>query len=171
MNAVVAPSVSPSKEAAPKMLRLYKFPAGSGKYVFGSLLNADGKPKYPEMNGKVISFISGRYTTEDPKEIEELDDQIAKGYTGIIIDPREKEIDARAMDPMFRLKEKMRQELLAEMAAATNPNNDFGSYQQAALVASNTRTIASTAAGGTGEQSPAATNPKVAEMLAGLKKS
>lgn len=165
MNAVVA---APAQEAPPKMLRLYKLPSGSGKYVFGSLLNAEGKPKYPEMNGKVISFISGKYTTEDAREIEELDDQISKGFTNIVIDPREKEIDARAMNPMFRLEEQLRKKILAEMAAATNPNNDFGNYAQAPLTPSNTRTIASTAAGGTGEQSVAGTNPRVAAMLANL---
>jgi hypothetical protein len=48
------------QEEAPVMLRLYKLPSGSGRYVFGSLVGADGKPKYADMNGRSISFVNGQ---------------------------------------------------------------------------------------------------------------
>lgn len=141
------------QEEAPVMLRLYKLPSGSGRYVFGSLVGADGKPKYADMNGRSISFVNGRYATKDPREIEELDEQIQRGFTDIVIDPREREIDQRASDPMFRLKEQLRKQILAEMAAATNPKRDMGDYEPGKLNPSSTQTIASTAAGGSGEAS------------------
>lgn len=134
-----------------KMMRLYKLPSGSGKYVFGSLLGPDGKPKYPEMNGRTISFIGGRYLTDNPKEIEELDHQIKNGHTSIAIDPREMEVDSRYNDPIFRLKEQLRADILRELAA-TDKSRDFGEYNQGALNASSTTTIAPTAAGGDGSQ-------------------
>jgi hypothetical protein len=143
------------QEEAPVMLRLYKLPSGSGRYVFGSLLGADGKPKYPDLNGRTISFVMGRYATKDPREIEELDQQVQLGATDIVIDAREREIDQRASDPMFRLKEQLRKQILAEMAAASNPNNDRGNYEPGKLNPTSTQTIAATAAGGSGEASSA----------------
>lgn len=143
------------QEEAPVMLRLYKLPSGSGRYVFGSLLGADGKPKYADLNGRTISFVNGRYATKDPREIEELDQQVGLGSTDIVIDPREKEIDQRASDPMFRLKEQLRKQILAEMAAATRPDRDMGEYEPGKLNPSSTQTIASTAAGGSGEATTA----------------
>lgn len=141
------------QEEAPVMLRLYKLPSGSGRYVFGSLKGPDGRPKYDDMNGRTISFVNGRYATQDPREIEELDQQISMGATDIVIDPREREIDKRASDPMFRLKEQLRKQILAEMAAATNPERDMGEYEPGKLNPSSTQSIASTAAGGSGEAS------------------
>lgn len=135
------------QEAPPKMMRLYKLPSGSGKYVFGSLLGADGKPKYPALNGKVINFIAGRYLTDDPREIEELDYQINNGFTNIIIDPREKEVDSRYNDPIFRLKEQLKEQILRELAA-TDKSRDMGNYEQGKLNAATSETIAPTAAGG-----------------------
>ena len=131
----------------PKMMRLYKLPSGSGKYVFGSLLGADGKPKYPALNGKVVNFVAGRYLTDDPREIEELDYQIENGYTQIVIDPREKEVDSRYNDPVFRLKEQLKEQILRELAA-TDKTRDMGKYAQGGLNAATSETIAPTAAGG-----------------------
>lgn len=151
--------------APPKMMRLYKLPSGSGKYVFGSLLGADGKPKYAALNGKVVNFVAGRYLTDDPREIEELDYQIQNGYTQIVIDPREKEVDSRYNDPVFRLKEQLREQILRELAA-TDPSRDMGDYSQGKLNAATSATIAPTAAGGANVASEVIVNAAKSKLAA-----
>lgn len=136
------------EEAAPVMLKLFRSRTPSVSYVCGSLMNPDGKPKYPDMNGHKVIFIDNRFATNDPRIIEELEDQIKKGFTEIYVDPREPEVDSRYMDPMFRLKDTLRKQIFKELGL--DPTKDMGNYAQGKLNVGTSTTIAPVAAGGDG---------------------
>ena len=102
-------------------------------------------------NGKPAIFISGRFATPIQSEIDELKAEIEAGHPHIYIDADEPTMDAELISPIDALREKIRAELMAEMAAATNPSNDMGTTTQEPLKPANSQDIAQAATGGSGE--------------------
>jgi hypothetical protein len=101
-------------------------------------------------NGKPATFVSGRFITDIPSEIAELDEEVAAKHPFIFIDPAEKEIDSEKLDPMAGLRERIIAEYLARQAEVTNPTNDMGSTKQEPLKPASTLDIAQAAEGGSG---------------------
>lgn len=94
-------------------------------------------------NGKQLSFHNHRYETDDAAEIAFLNKQIEAGHVHIYVDDKEVTVDKDVKDPLEAIKEKVRQELLAEMAAATRKDNDAGSTESAAPASLGMATTAS----------------------------
>ena len=116
-----------------KILRLYKSSMSAVNFICG--------------NGDVITFAQGRYYTDNQKHISYLDAEIASGHPHIFIDPMEPEVASNLITPMQQLREKIRKELLAELAAGT-PMKDMGNTDPSAkLIPGNTRDIMQAAAG------------------------
>lgn len=118
--------------------RLYKSPQPSWKYIFP--------------DGTIGFVIRGEYFTDDPGKIEHLDNEIRKGFQMFYIDPNEKFVSQERLDPLIGLRNRMREELMAElkeeMARAQNPNNNMGTSEQGKLNAQSTRDIAPVTIGG-----------------------
>jgi hypothetical protein len=91
---------------------------------FNSLVNC----RYTFRNGKDANFLGGRYTTDNAAEIDELNHEISEGHPHIYVKEDERTIDTTVVDPMEAIRAKVRQELLAEMAANTAKDNDRGNY-------------------------------------------
>jgi hypothetical protein len=89
------------------------------------------KSKSPVMgyvfrSGKTIHFVGGQYATSSPKEIEELN-EVCQDSPNFYIDDGQKEIDSDAMDPMAVLTARIRKEIDAERAnASNNPARELG---------------------------------------------
>lgn len=100
-------------------------------------------------DGKVANFLGGRYLTNTPKEVEELDAEVALGHPHIYVKSEELTIDTTFVDPMDAIREKVRKEVLAEMAATTSKDNDRGNYDVSDKLQGigNTNTIAEGASG------------------------
>lgn len=105
---------------------------------------------YVFKNGKPAIFIEGKFITAVPAEVAELKDEIAAGHPHIYIDAKEAEIAASAIDPMAGLRAQIEAELMAKMAAATDPSNDMGKTEQEALKPASSTDIAVAAVGGSG---------------------
>jgi hypothetical protein len=103
-------------------------------------------------NGKAAMFINGRYHTDDPSEIEQLDTEIKTRNPYLRIDEAERELDTELQDPMQQLKERFREEIIKEYLEnemrAINPENDFGDYDQSKINPASTTSIAPVSAGG-----------------------
>lgn len=101
-------------------------------------------------NGKPGIFVQGKYMTDVPAEISELTEEIAAGHPHIYIDAAEAEVDSKFVDPIAALTEKIRKQLVEEMAAATNPANDMGTSVPEVLKPANSSDIAEASAGAQG---------------------
>lgn len=103
-------------------------------------------------NGKPLHFKFGKYATLDADEIAFLDKAIARNeFAGTIyIDPNARTLSEEEENPMKALEKQIIARYLAEQAAATDPANDFGNYEQTKLNAASTSDIAPVAAGGDG---------------------
>jgi hypothetical protein len=108
--------------------------------------------KYIFRDGVTAYFIHGMYHTTNPKHIEELNAEVAAKHPHIFIDSKEKTIDTEKVDPISKLRDKLRAEILDEMARNSNPLNDFGSSNQGNLNPASTMDIAAVSAGGDGAQ-------------------
>lgn len=102
-------------------------------------------------NGKPAIFIQGKFATANQAEIDELTEEIKNGHPHIYIDTEEATIDAELISPIDSLRDKIRAELMAEMAAATNPENDMGTSTQEPVKPASSQDIAQAAVGGSGE--------------------
>lgn len=102
-------------------------------------------------NGKPAIFIQGKFTTTVQSEIDELNAEIEANHPHIYIDENEATIDANLVNPIEALREQIKAELMAEMAAATNPANDMGTTTQEPLKPASSQDIAQAAVGGSGE--------------------
>jgi hypothetical protein len=118
------------------ILKLYKSTIPSINFILG--------------NGKPCIFINGRFATDVDSEISALDYEIKLGHPHIRVDDAEPTIDSDMVDPMEVLRAKMRAEIIAEMAAATNPDNDMGTSTQSSLKPASSSDIAPAAIGGSG---------------------
>ena len=101
-------------------------------------------------NGKPAIFVHGKFATAIESEIAELNEEIAAGHPHIFVDPNEAEIDSNALSPIEALTAQIRAQLVAEMAAATDPANDMGTSVPQELKPSNTMDISVAAEGGSG---------------------
>lgn len=102
---------------------------------------------YIFLDGSVASFVRGRYSTDDPARIKQLENEIATKHPYIYKDTKETTIDTEKLDPMWKLKQDMRAQILEEMAAAQDPSRDMGSYAPTNLSPASTTDIAPVAAG------------------------
>lgn len=88
--------------------------------------------RYVFKDGRIAEFVGGMFHTADEKQIEELTAEVGtpgKGYSknpSIYIDTEETEVDPTLLTPEAQLRAKIRAEVLAEMKAATNPENNMG---------------------------------------------
>jgi len=98
--------------------------------------------------GKPMMFVSGRYHTKDPGEIQDLDGLCENGSGNVFKDPNMLQLAGDQLDPMNVLKAKFFEEFKAQQAAMLNPNNDGGTSVQGPLNAASTTSIAPVAAGG-----------------------
>lgn len=105
---------------------------------------------YVFKNGKPAIFVSGKFITSVPAEVAELKAEIEAGHPHIYIDAKEAEIAAAAIDPMAGLRAQIEAEIMAKMAAATNPENDMGNTEDEKLKPASSTDIASAAVGGSG---------------------
>ena len=86
--------------------KLYKSTLQSLTYVFGG----EG------IKGKYAYFVAGRYATDDPREIAELDQVIKDKNPHIYFDPNEAEVSSNKPDPLHELRKKFFSEFEAERA-------------------------------------------------------
>jgi hypothetical protein len=108
--------------------------------------------KYIFKDGSTANFIHGKYSTANKKQIEELSAEVEARHPHILIDAQERTIDTEKVDPISKLKDKLRAEILDEMARQSNPLNDFGSSDQGNFSPASTMDIAAVSAGGDGSQ-------------------
>jgi len=103
-------------------------------------------------NGKPMHFKFGKYATDNAQEIAFLDNAVANNEFGgqIYIDPNARTLSEEEENPMKALERQIIEKYKAEMAAATDPKQNFGSYVQGTLRPASTSDIAAVAAGGDG---------------------
>jgi hypothetical protein len=101
-------------------------------------------------NGKPAIFVQGRFCTDIPAEISELEYEVKLGHPHIFIDPNDAVADSAVLDPIAGLREKIIAEYLAAAEKANDPANDMGSTVQEPLKPTNSQDIATAAAGGSG---------------------
>jgi hypothetical protein len=102
-------------------------------------------------NGKQAIFVSQRFCTDVPAEVEELNYEVSLGHPHIYIKQEAPTIQSNMLDPMEALREKIIAEYKAAQTAAINPENDLGTSDQSGkLNIATSRTIAEAAAGGSG---------------------
>jgi len=112
--------------------------------------------KYVFTDGSIAIFTGGRYVTDDPGKIAELDKEVRLGNPGIYVDPNARQIDPDMLDPMKVMRAKIIAEFLEEqrIAAATqDPNRNMGtSDTRSGLRVGSSQNIGAIAAGGNGAQ-------------------
>lgn len=79
-------------------------------------------------SGIKIEFPNGRFHTTNEEIIAELTKEVKFGHPQIYIDEAEQEVDTDALTPYEQMRKKIREELQAEMAAASALTNDRGNY-------------------------------------------
>lgn len=119
------------------MLRVFKSSMQSMRYIFASV------------PGREAAFAMGRYCTQDPKEIEELEHEISLHHPHIYIDPENMEIDEILLDPIQAFKAQVEAEIRAKIAAENNPDRDMGNTEAQKLTPQGTNDIQKAAAGST----------------------
>ena len=121
--------------------RLFKSNQASSKYIF--------------LDGTAASFIRGRFHTSDPAQIDQLEKEVKLKHPHIYIDDKEKDVDTEKLDPMFRLREQLKEEIRREEFEKLKHSNDMGKSEMGKLSPSSTTDIAPVAAGGSAVQSAA----------------
>ena len=99
--------------------------------------------RYVFKSGKVAEFFSYMYRTKDPKEIEELNTEIAAGIGSIFIPEDGPTIDSEDLDPMNVLRKKFFAEFEASKARAENIGESTSTQNR--VVPANTRNTAAVA--------------------------
>lgn len=90
----------------------------SCRYVFG--------------DGSEAAFVGGRYTTDDPNKIAELNREIKLNHPHIYVDSAMVQVNSEDLDPMAVLKKRIIEEAIAAgELQRTNPTESFS--QQGAL--------------------------------------
>lgn len=113
-------------------------------------------------SGRKIVFVNGVFYTKNQEEIEFLQSMCADNR-GIYVDANCATISEADRNPMTALRNKLRAELMAEMQAQINPENDRGVSIQGRLNPTSTSDIAPVAAGGDAAQLHA----QVAKLIPG----
>ena len=118
--------------------RLYKSNMRSWTFFF-----PDGSPAI---------FYNHMYWTEDEWKIAQLDSEIRKGHPNLSVDKDEMYYDKSRHDPIAALRRTIaaeeRAKVLAEIARATNPARDLGTYEQQELKGQSTTGNAAVVVGG-----------------------
>lgn len=122
---------------------------------------------YVFKDGSIANFVGGVYTTDDPTKAAELQDLVdgmankidTKGNEVFTADGKNVRvrtakhpyiyqeagvttIDSDQLDPLWALKQQVREQILAEMAAS-NPGRDMGEYAQSKLIPANSTNVPS----------------------------
>lgn len=125
----------PEIPLVPGDAKLYKSGVPSCRHIF--------------KNGVVAHFIHGRFSTDKPEQIAELDAEIAFGTPHIYFDLAEPTAKAVENAMMENLKGHFYRQFIAEQEMArASENKDGGTYEPGKLIPTSTSDIASTAAGG-----------------------
>lgn len=103
--------------------------------------------RYIFKSGEEAPFINFVYYTDDAKQIEELETEIKKGHPHIYIKADKLKVDTSKLDPLETLKQTIRDQVMAEMAAATDKSNDRGTSAKVKLNVATSATVAELAAG------------------------
>lgn len=91
---------------------IFKSRVASSKFVF--------------KNGKEASFVLGKYFTDVPWEIKELESEIESGHPHLYVDKAEATIDSDLVDPLEDIRKKAVADYIARMSKATQQDNDMG---------------------------------------------
>ena len=110
--------------------------------------------------GKPMVFVSGRYHTKDPGEIQDLEGLCEYGSGAVFKNPDMLQLAGDQLDPMNVLRTKFFKEFQEQQAAMLNPENDGGTSVQGPLNAASTTSIAPVAAGGISSVGAAQANLK-----------
>lgn len=102
---------------------------------------------YVFKNGKPAIFIRGRFSTDVQSEIDELNAEIALNHPHIYIDDTETSVESDGSDLVSGLRERLRAELIAEMAIAGSLSNDRGASKDGPIKPASTVDVAVLAAG------------------------
>lgn len=125
---------------------------------------------YVFTNGKMAVFKHHRFATDNPSEIEQLDNEVKNGHPHITVKQDMLYLTEEMEDPMKALKNKIIADYLAQQAAFTNPENDMGTSSQGPIRPMSTTDVASVAAGGDATQSAAKLVALTTQMAAAVKK-
>lgn len=128
-----------AQPGAPKQ-RLYKSAVRSMKMATPGNMD-QGIPSKP------IVFVAGIFFTDDEEIISYLDNCVKHNVPGLISDPNELYLDPEKYDPLLKMRNELRAELLAEMAENARGDKDFGNSVAGNLNAASTKNIAPQAAG------------------------
>lgn len=121
--------------------------------------------------GKQINFVGGRYETGIPDEVKELEAEVMSGNPHIYIDENDQVVDTEAPTPLQLLEKKIREQVLAdiaaETAAATDKSNDRGETKFTGKLEgiANSSTVAEGAAGSDSNTADAAAAEATAVMV------
>lgn len=104
--------------------------------------------QYVFKSGGVAEFIGGKFLTDDPVHIQELDAEV--GRRNQFISKGAKKLKTSDLDPVAEIKRQAVEEYLASLKAASgDASRDMGTSTQDALIksAANSRTVGEAAAG------------------------
>jgi hypothetical protein len=103
--------------------------------------------QYVFTGGGVAEFVGGRFLTDDPVHILELDAEVARRNQ--YITKGEKKLTGKDLDPVAEIRRKAVEEYIAAQKVASNPDRDMGKSEQAPLIASaaNSKTVGEVTAG------------------------
>jgi hypothetical protein len=99
------------QQAAEEVVHLFNSNLPSVRYIFKS--------------GEAAVFVNGVYTTNDPEKIAELTTECKRGHPNLFIDQKRVTVSMDELNPMAVLRKKIREELLAEQAAARDMGNSI----------------------------------------------
>lgn len=107
--------------------------------------------RYIFKDGSEAAFVGGRYLTDNPEEIKQLDAEVASAHPFIYVDPSEPTVDVEFADELRKVQEEAVAKFLAEKKQASDPNNDMGETGIAAQLKgiATSKTIAEAASGST----------------------
>lgn len=102
-------------------------------------------------NGKPAIFVNNKFYTSVQEEIDHLQNEIKLGHPMIFQKTGEETMDAKYLDPMVGLREKIIAEAIAAgIVSAGDPNRNMGTTTQAPLKPATTVDISQAMAGGSG---------------------
>ena len=103
--------------------------------------------QYIFAGGGVAEFHGGRFLTDDPVHILELDAEVARRNQ--YITKGEKKLTGKDLDPVAEIRRKAVEEYIAAQKVASNPERNMGESEQAPLInsAANSKTVGQAAAG------------------------
>jgi hypothetical protein len=81
--------------------------------------------RYIFKSGDAAIFVNGVYTTNDPEKIAELTAECKRGHPNLFVDAKRVTVSMDELNPMAVLRKKIREELLAEQAAARDMGNSI----------------------------------------------